>query len=105
AGRSKYCIIDTTNCDPTYCGVLGLAFGYRRRVLNIYEQNRPGLITNYAGQNPKEYADKEQLIHNIRKFVAQAKPRGITEEDAKWIKEHIDEFFKKRGEQGGQSSV
>ncbi len=69
AGRSKYCIIDTTNCDPTYCGVLGLAFGYRRRVLNIYEQNRPGLITNYAGQNPKEYADKEQLIHNIRTFL------------------------------------
>lgn len=69
AGRSKYCIIDTTNRDPTYCGVLGLAFGYRRRVLNIYEQNHPGLITNYAGQNPKEYADKEQLIHDIRTFL------------------------------------
>ncbi len=69
AGRSKYCIIDTTSCDPTYCGVLGLAFGYRSKVLNIYEQNRPGLITNYAGQDPKEYADKEQLIHKIRTFL------------------------------------
>jgi len=34
-----------------------------------------------------------------RKFVVQTKPGAITEEDEKWIKEHIDEFFKK-GEQG-----
>jgi len=32
-----------------------------------------------------------------RKFVAQAKPGAITEEDQKWIKEHIDEFFRKGG--------
>ncbi|MBA7627893.1 hypothetical protein ES703_35362 [subsurface metagenome] len=69
AGRSKYCIIDTTECESTYCGVLGLAFGYRERVLNIYEQNRPGLITNYAGQHPKEYNDKDQLIHEVRTFL------------------------------------
>jgi len=69
AGRSKYCIIDTTNCDATHCGVLGLAFGYGRRVLNIYEQNRPGLITNYAGQGPKGYTDKEQLVYEIRTFL------------------------------------
>ena len=69
AGRSKYCIVDTTNCDPTYCGVLGLAFGYKRRVLNIYEQNRPGLITNYVGQRPKEYIDKGQLVHEITTFL------------------------------------
>lgn len=69
AGRSKYCIVDTTNCDPTYCGILGLCFGYKRKVLNIYEKDRPGLITNYVGQCPKEYADKVQLIHNIRSFL------------------------------------
>jgi len=34
-----------------------------------------------------------------RKFVAQAKPGAITEEDEKWIKEHIDEFFKKGGKE------
>ena len=71
-GRSKYCIVDTTGCDPTYCGVLGLAFGYGRRVLNIYERNRSGLITNYAGQGPKEYVDKEQILHEIRTFVQMA---------------------------------
>jgi len=35
-----------------------------------------------------------------RKAIIQAKPEAITEEDAKWIKEHIDELFKK-GRQGG----
>jgi len=33
-----------------------------------------------------------------RKFIVQAKPETITEEDEKWIKEHIDELFKKGGE-------
>ncbi len=42
--------------------------------------------------------------YDERKFVAQAKPGGITEEDAKWIKEHIDELFKKRGAPGGEES-
>jgi len=30
-----------------------------------------------------------------RKSIVQAKPETITEEDEKWIKEHIDELFKK----------
>jgi len=32
-----------------------------------------------------------------RKSIVQAKPETITEEEAKWIKEHIDELFKKGG--------
>ena len=32
-----------------------------------------------------------------RKSVVQAKSETITEEDEKWIKEHIDEFFKGGG--------
>ena len=32
-----------------------------------------------------------------RKSVIQAKPETITEEDEKWIKEHIDELFRKGG--------
>lgn len=36
-----------------------------------------------------------------RKSVVQAKPGAITEEDKKWIKEHIDEFFKKE-DKGGE---
>ena len=39
-----------------------------------------------------------------RKFVIQTKPETITEEDEKWIKEHIDEFFKKGGK-GDESPV
>jgi proteasome assembly chaperone (PAC2) family protein len=36
-----------------------------------------------------------------RKSIAQAKPETITEEDEKWIKEHIDELFKK-GDSGDE---
>ena len=43
--------------------------------------------------------------YDERKVAAQAKPGGITEEDARWIKEHIDELFKKGGEQGGEKSI
>lgn len=32
-----------------------------------------------------------------RKLVVQPKPGAITEEDERWIKEHIDELFQKRG--------
>ena len=35
-----------------------------------------------------------------RKLAIQSKLEAITEEDKKWIKEHIDELFKK-GRQGG----
>ena len=38
---------------------------------------------------------KERL--DQRKSIMQAKPETITEEDEKWIKEHIDELFKKGG--------
>lgn len=69
AGRSEYCIVDTTNCDPTYCGILGLCFGYGRKVLNTYEKSRSGLITNYTGQSPKEYVDKAKLVDEVGNFL------------------------------------
>lgn len=64
-------------------------------------------------------AQTEEVIHRIyegfppeirerydeRKFVAQAKPQGITEEDARWIKEHINGLFKEGGEHGGERSA
>ena len=68
-GRSKYCIVDTTGCDPTYCGILGLAYGFRRRVLNIYDRNSSGLITNYADHYPSEYGDKQELLYAIKTFL------------------------------------
>ncbi len=43
--------------------------------------------------------------YDQRKFIVPAKPGGITEEDARWIKEHINEFFKKGDEQGGERAV
>lgn len=68
-GRSRYCIVDTTGCDPTYCGILGLAFGFGRRVLNIYERGRTGLIANYAGHGPKEFSDKQELLNLVKLFL------------------------------------
>jgi len=43
--------------------------------------------------------------YDERKLAIQAKPGGITEQDARWIKEHIDELFKKSREQGGEGSI
>lgn len=36
--------------------------------------------------------------YDQRKEIVRGKPEAITEEDARWIKEHIDEFFEKGGE-------
>ena len=51
------------------------------------------IIENIYERFPHEI--KERIEQ--RKFVIQAKPETITEEDEKWIKEHIDELFKKGG--------
>lgn len=50
---------------------------------------------------PSEMKEK----YDQRKFIAQAKPREITEEDANWIKEHIDELFEKRDKEDGEKPV
>jgi len=39
-----------------------------------------------------------------RQYVVQPRREVITEEDEKWIKEHIDEFFKKEGRQDDRAS-
>lgn len=51
------------------------------------------IIENLYEKFPPEIRDRIEQ----RKFVIQTKPETITEEDEKWIKEHIDEFFKKGG--------
>jgi len=43
--------------------------------------------------------------YDQRKFITQAEPGAITEEDAKWIEEHIDELFKKGGKEDGGKPV
>jgi hypothetical protein len=60
-----------------------------------------GIIEKIYEGFPPEIKER----YDQRKFAAQAKPGGITEQDARWIKEHIDGLFKKGGEQGGERSV
>jgi len=51
------------------------------------------IIENIYQKFPQEIRERIEQ----RKFVIQRKPETITEEDEKWIKEHIDELFKKGG--------
>ena len=51
------------------------------------------VIDSIYEQLPSEI--RERIEH--RKSIIQAKPETITDEDEKWIKEHIDELFKKGG--------
>lgn len=43
--------------------------------------------------------------YDQRKFVTQTEPKAISEEDAKWIKGHIDELFKKGDKEGGEKPI
>jgi hypothetical protein len=61
-------------------------------------------IEEVAERLYEEFPSEIKERYNERKLIARTKPRGITEEDAKWIKEHIDELFKK-GKEGGERSV
>ncbi len=57
-------------------------------------------IENIYQKFPQEIRERIEQ----RKIAVQTKPETITEEDGKWIKEHIDELFKKRGK-GNDSPV
>ena len=52
-----------------------------------------GSISGIYEKFPQEIRDKIDQ----RKLVIQPRPEVITEEDGKWIKEHIDDLFKKGG--------
>jgi proteasome assembly chaperone (PAC2) family protein len=60
-----------------------------------------GIVEKIYQEFPSEIKER----YDQRKFVAQAEPARITEQDARWIKEHINGFFKKGGEQGGKRST
>lgn len=51
------------------------------------------IIENIYDKFPQEIRDRIEQ----RRLAIQTKPETITEEDEKWIKEHIDELFKKGG--------
>ncbi len=56
-----------------------------------------GVIDNVVEQFSPEI--KERIAQ--RKTALQAKPETITQEDEKWIKDHLDELFKPGGSGGG----
>jgi len=82
-----------------FAGILGIRIDLT--VLDEMTAQIEGIIEKIHEGFPSEIRER----YDQRKFVAQAKPGGITEQDAKWIKEHINGLFKKGGEQGGERSV
>ncbi len=65
-------------------------------VLEDMATQMEGVIGNVYNRFPPEIRERIEQ----RKLIVQAKPGAITEEDEKWIKEHIDEFFQKGGKGG-----
>jgi hypothetical protein len=63
-------------------------------------QIEEGFIEKIYEKFPSEMRER----YDQRKLIAQVQPEAITEEDAKWFKEHIDEFFKRGGE-GGERAI
>ena len=53
------------------------------------------VIANVYRQFPQEVRDKIEQ----RKQAIQDQPGAITEDDQRWIKEHIDDFFR-QGDKG-----
>jgi len=82
-----------------FADILGIGIDFT--VLDEMTAQIEGIIEKIYEGFPSEIKER----YDQRKFVAQAKPGGITEQDARWIKEHIDGLFKKGGEQGGERSV
>jgi len=60
-------------------------------VLDDMADQMESVVENVYQQFPPEIRDKIEQ----RKEIIQARPGAITAEDETWIKEHIDEFFKK----------
>ena len=60
-----------------------------------------GIIEKIYEKFPSGMKEK----YDQRKFVTRAEPGAITEEDAEWIEEHIDELFKKGSKEDGEKPV
>ncbi len=69
--------------------LLGITIDYGN--LDIMATRVEELIDNIYGHFPPDIKSRLEQ----RQAIARAEPGGITEEDQKWIKEHIDEFFKR----------
>jgi len=82
-----------------FADILGVSIDFR--ILDSMVAQIEEIIERLYEGFPPEIKER----YDQRKLVAQAKPAGITEEDAKWIKEHINGFFKKGDEQGGERPI
>ena len=61
--------------------------------------NMAAQIENFIESIYEKFPQEIRERIEQRKLVIQTKPETITEEDEKWIKEHIDELFKKGGKE------
>ena len=60
------------------------------------EQGITNLETQFYQQAPPEMAERIRTwLESFKQERAESRP--ITEEDAKWLKEHIEELFKRGG--------
>jgi hypothetical protein len=73
--------------------VLGSIMGVSLNLsaLDDMDGQMESVINNVYQQFPLEIREKIEQ----RKEIVQARPGAITEEDEDWLKEHIDDFFKK----------
>jgi len=79
-----------------FADILGISIDFTE--LDKMALKVEGIIEEIYEKFPSEIKER----YDQRKFLAQAPSKAITEEDAKWIKEHIDELFKKGKEDGEQ---
>jgi len=70
-------------------GLLGIEVDYGALDKMVFQMD--GVISSIYEKFPPEIRDRIEQ----RKSIIQTKPETITEEDEEWIKEHIDELFKK----------
>ena len=79
-----------------FADILGTRIDFN--VLDEMALEVEGIIEEIYQKFPSEIRER----YDQRKFVAQAEAKAITEEDAQWIKEHVDELFRKGKENGEQ---
>ncbi len=80
-----------------FASILGISID--SSALDDMSRQMETIIENVYKQFPGKI--KERIEQ--RKHLIQTRPGAITEEDEKWIKEHIDEFFKKGDEENDRT--
>lgn len=76
--------------------ILGVEIDYS--ALDEMSLRIDGIINGIYEKLPPEVRERIEQ----RESIVQATPEAITDEDKKWIKEHIDELFKKGDEEDGR---